>query len=83
MKKLFPLDEQKALKVWRSQKYHTLMFLLVSSGMRSGEVRALKWSDVLWEDSGLLITKAVKNSGAVGTVKEKKEKVCPHPRQNH
>jgi integrase len=79
MKKLFPLNEQKALKVWRSQKYHTLMFLLVSSGMRSGEVRALKWSDVLWEDSGLLITKAVKNSGAVGTVKEKKEKFVRIP----
>ncbi len=79
MKKLFPLDNQRALKIWKTQKYHTLMFLLVSSGMRSGEVRALRWSDVLWEDSGLLITKAVKNSGAVGTVKENKEKFVRIP----
>ncbi len=79
MKKIFPIDNNAALKVWMTQKYHTLLFLIISSGMRSGEVRALTWEDVIWEDSGILITKAVKNTGAIGTVKEKKEKFVRVP----
>lgn len=79
MKKLFPLNNEEALKVWITQKYHTLLFLIVSSGMRSGEVRALRWGDVIWDDSGILITKACKNSGLIGTVKEKKEKFVRLP----
>ncbi len=73
--KLFPLKEADAIKIWGTRKYHTLMFLLVSSGMRSGEARALRWNDVVWDDSGVLITKAMKITGKVGSVKEKKEKV--------
>ena len=79
MKKIFPIDNKAALKIWSNQKYHTLLFLIVSSGMRSGEVRALKWDDIMWDDSGILITKAVKNTGAIGTVKEKKEKFVRVP----
>ena len=79
MAKLFPIKHEDALKVWGSQKYLTLMFLMVSSGMRSGEIRALRWGDVIWDDSGILITKAVKNSGKIGTVKENKEKIVRVP----
>ena len=81
MKKLFPIDYDEAIVIWKEPKYYTLMFLLVSSGMRSGEIRALRWADVLWEDSGIVISKAVKNSGKVGTVKEKKEKICRLPQR--
>ncbi len=45
-KTLFPLEIEEGVKIWREQKYFTLLFLMVFSGMRSGEVRALKWSDV-------------------------------------
>lgn len=77
MVKRFPIKDEEALAIWRERKYLTLTCLLVSSGMRSGEVRALRWSDVLWEDRGIIITKAMKNSGKVGKVKEQKEKmVC-------
>lgn len=79
MKKLFPIQKEEALAVWGNSKYLSLMFLMVSSGMRSGEVRALRWADVLWENKGILITKAVKNSGKVGTVKEQKEKIVRIP----
>lgn len=38
-----------------------MMQLLVTSGMRSGELRALKWGDV----TGILITKAMKDEGRI------------------
>jgi len=79
MKKIFPQDLEKAIKIWREQEYFTIIFLLTSSGMRSGEVRALKWKDVDWKNNGILITKAVKNSGEVGSVKEKKNKIVRLP----
>jgi len=72
---LFPQDVNLALRIWGDKKYLSLLFLMVSSGMRSGEIRALRWADILWEESGVLVTKAVKNTGKVGSVKEKKEKV--------
>ena len=55
------------------------MLLLVTSGMRSGEARALNWSDVIWNDSGLLITKAMKDRGVIGCVKENREKFVRLP----
>jgi integrase len=79
MKKIFPDNIDKAIKIWKNQKYFTIIFLLTSSGMRSGEVRALKWNDVDWDNSGILITKAMKNSGNVGCVKEKKKKIVRLP----
>jgi integrase len=81
IKKLFPINYDEAIAIWKEPKYYTLMFILVSSGMRSGEVRALKWSDVMWEDSGIIISKAVKHSGEIGTVKEKKEKIVRLPQR--
>lgn len=48
-------------------------------GLRFGEIRALKWSDVFWADSGIMITKAVKYSGKIGSVKEKKDKFVRLP----
>jgi integrase len=79
MKQLFPTNIKDAFKVWDTEYHYALAFLLVSSGMRSGEVRALTWADVIWEDSGILITKAVKNSGTIGTVKEWREKFVRLP----
>jgi integrase len=55
------------------------MLLLVTSGMRSGEARALNWSDFIWHDSGLLITKAWKDRGEIGCVKENREKFVRLP----
>jgi len=79
MKKLFPVKIEDAVKIWKDQKLHTLTFLMLSSGMRSGEIRALTWADVIWEDKGILITKAIKNSGKIGTVKEQKDKFVRVP----
>ena len=55
------------------------MTLLVTTGMRSGELRALKWKDIIWDDSGILITKSMKDYGGIGCVKEKREKFVRIP----
>lgn len=79
VKRLFPLEYSDAIKIWETHRNYTLMLLLVTSGMRSGETRALKWSDVIWVDSGLLITKAWKDRGEIGCVKENREKFVRLP----
>jgi integrase len=79
VKKLFPVEYKNGLRIWETHRNYTLMLLLVTSGMRSGEARALKWEDVIWDDSGLLITKAMKDRGEVGCVKENREKFVRLP----
>jgi integrase len=79
VKKLFPANYAEALKIWESHYNYTMMTLLITSGMRSGELRALKWGDIIWEDSGILITKVWKDRGEIGTVKENREKFVRVP----
>ena len=38
-----------------------------------------EWKDVDWENNGILSTRSVKNSGTIGTVKEKKNKIVRLP----
>ena len=47
VKKLFPANYSTAMKVWEHHYNYTMMQLLVTSGMRSGELRALKWRVML------------------------------------
>jgi integrase len=62
---LFPLDRKQFRRVWPIA-YHGVMYaLMVSSGARSGEVRALPWKAVLWAHSGILILRAVTADGVI------------------
>jgi len=46
-----------------------LMLVLASTGIRSGEARALPWRNVLWTDRALLVDRAVKGgSGGTGEI---------------
>jgi integrase len=42
---------------------------MVSSGIRSGELRGLTWQNVLWDKSAILIVQAVKADGSIGLPK--------------
>jgi integrase len=60
---LFPRERRKFKKVW-PLPYHGVMYaLMVSSGARSGEIRALPWRAVIWKHSGILILRAVTADG--------------------
>jgi len=43
-------------------KYNTLFRLAIMSGARQGELFGLKWSDVLWDDSQILIQRSVNHN---------------------
>lgn len=63
--KLFPREVEAFEKVWPVPYYGVLYALMVSSGMRSGEVRAALWSAVVWQYSGILILRTVAHDGTI------------------
>ncbi len=69
IKLLFPKDDKELLTIWGTVEKIALIHVLITSGMRSGEVRALKWTDVDWENNGIKITKAIKEDRSIGTTK--------------
>jgi integrase len=68
--KLFPKDRTKLLKVWRSAEYATLFLTMASTGIRSGEARALSWRHIL-PGGWLFVERAVKMGGTLGPTKTK------------
>jgi len=54
---LFPVD---LTAVWRSRWRGLFFLVLASTGIRSGEARALAWRQVLWAEGALLVDRAVK-----------------------
>jgi integrase len=64
LKKLFP---EKLDDVWGDLKHGAAFYIMLTTGIRSGEARALTWSK--WTHGGLMIDQAVKNSGEIGSTK--------------
>ena len=69
LRKLFPTDRERLEFIWSDLKWATLFHLLASTGLRSGEARALQWQHVRWERQGLIIAGAFKDDGSLGTTK--------------
>ncbi len=78
LKVLFPEDERELIYIWKHLKWATCYFTLATTGIRTGEARALNWSDVLWQ-GGLIIDKAAKNDGTIGATKTEKTRVVLLP----
>jgi integrase len=76
---LFPGDREKFFALWGEQKYATMMLVLATSGIRSGEARALAWRHVL--SGALLIEQAVKADGSIGPTKGREQRVVLLPRR--
>lgn len=75
---LFPED---LLAVWRTRWRGLFFLLLASTGIRSGEARALSWRQVLWGEGALLIDRAVKGGdlGGIGPTKTGETRVVLLP----
>jgi integrase len=67
--KLFPADEAELLKVWGSHKYAAAFLMLASTGLRSGELRALRWEDVDLMGKFVTISHALKADDLDGPTK--------------
>lgn len=78
LKVLFPEDETEVIYIWKHLKWACCFYVLTTSGIRTGEARALNWSDVIWQ-GGLTIDKAAKNDGTIGSTKTGKSRVVLLP----
>ena len=78
LKQLFPDDREKLLEIWGSLKHATCYIVLASTGIRTGEVRALQWLHNI-SDGALLIDRAVKADGSIGTTKSKDVRIVLLP----
>jgi len=74
LKKLFLKNREKLLEIWTHLKYASCFHTMATTGIRSGEPRALQWQDVSWDLKGLLILRAVK---ADGSIRQQKAKEIP------
>lgn len=59
LKSMFPDDYQKLIEIWGSLKHAVCYMILATTGIRTGEVRALYWRHNIAEGA-LLIEQAVK-----------------------
>jgi integrase len=49
--------------------HFTLVFVVAATALRSSEVRALRWADILWDERRIRIIKSWKNAGVDGDTK--------------
>ena len=67
--KLFPISDEQFNKIWPNSFWGTMFLLMVSSGMRSGEARALQWKHIQWEMGAILVVQGLSNSDDVKSTK--------------
>lgn len=67
--RLFPHDWTAFCRVWDPPMFGVMCALGVSGGLRSQEVRALRWRDIVWDLGGILVRQAIKSEGDVGPPK--------------
>ncbi len=70
LNRLFPADIEEFEKVWKAKVgYGVVLLIAVSGGLRSGELRALRWKHVVWETGGVLVMRARKRLTGEGEPK--------------
>lgn len=75
--KLFPADLVQMEAIWGRKEYAYMFYLLATTGMRVGELRALCWKHVIWKDdrNALLIEQTVKHDNSIGSTKTQKSRI--------
>ena len=68
---LFPNNPNMLLRIWRRPDFIVIYFLMLTSGIRSGEARVLQWKHIIWDQHGILIVQAQKANNAIGEPKAK------------
>lgn len=74
MAALFPADPDAFDTVWPEFQFGVMFTLMVSSGMRSGEARALEWPSVIFDVPGVLVFQAVTANRKLGPTKGKERR---------
>jgi integrase len=68
LEKLFPASHGELVRVWGSSLWASLMLVLIETGLRPGEARALRWQD-LHEEGRAVIARHGIQAGTTATVK--------------
>jgi integrase len=68
---LFPASHGAAVKVWKRPLWVACMGIMFDTGMRPGEVRALRWGEINWKAHAVVIRHGVE-SGTEATIKTTK-----------
>jgi integrase len=69
--RLFPASHGAAVKVWGRSLWASLFGVMFDTGMRPGEVRALRWAEINRKESAIVIRHAVE-SATLSTIKTTK-----------
>jgi integrase len=80
IQKLFPNDTDQLLKIWGNIEKIALFRLLLTSGLRSGEVQALRWGNISFKDNGIIVDQAVKYDGRIGLTKTNTSRILILPK---
>ncbi len=64
---LFPYEPEELFKLWGSAKIGVCMLVVATTGLRSGEVRALKWVNFKEDYQALEIMAAIKGNNKYNT----------------
>jgi integrase len=68
--KITPAQTLSILRSMRQNDLHfTLVFVVAATALRSSEVLALRWADILWEERKIRIIKSRKKTGVDGDTK--------------
>lgn len=74
LKKLFPADK---LGPWQELQDHTAFLPAAATGMRKGEILALRWMDIEFESRYIHVRKAWKDRNEQGSPKSGEERITP------
>ena len=74
LEKLFPVDPPGP---WKELQDYTAFLLAASTGMRKGEILALRWMDIDFEGRYIHVRKAWKDRDEQGTPKSGEERITP------
>lgn len=71
---LRPEEVTRFLTTARGDRLFALYLLALDSGMRAGELKALEWSDILWDAGEVLVSKSIAEVGGKLVQKDTKTK---------
>jgi integrase len=76
LKSIFPLSE---LGPWKDKLDYTCFFLAATTGMRRGEILALRWRHIDFENHIIQVEEAWKSKDEVGLPKWNRKRIVPVP----
>lgn len=72
IEQLFPKDNAKLIKIWGTIENASMLYLVMTSGLRSGELRALRWENIDFQNYGVRVLHAIKATNEEGLPKSRK-----------